>query len=58
MYFIIKWFLYFICLFISNPELKGKIRTYAKSCESINRVKRTALSVGKNLHVLGKVRVN
>lgn len=58
MYRILKYLLYFVCLFIANPKLKGKIRTYARSCESINRVKRTALSVGKNLRALGKVRVN
>ena len=58
MFFIYKYFLYFLCLFVPDKELKGRLRNKAKNCESYYKVRRMAKSVGKNLKITGNVRIN
>ena len=58
MFNIIKYFLYFICLFVSDKDKKGKIRKYARSGESLYRIKRTAKVLGKNFDIYGKAKIN
>lgn len=58
MFFIYKYFLYFLCLFVPDKELKGRLRNKAKNCKSYYKVRRMAKSVGKNLKITGNVRIN
>lgn len=58
MFEFLKYFLYFVCLFIKDKDTRGKVRKYARSCKSLYSIKKTAKSVGRNFSIYGTGKVN